>query len=204
MSRARERTDLVRSRVAVRVANPAALTRPIAVAILTTPLASNPESVGYATSASTTVVSARTRLILSTLAAAALVNNASLSPSTASTPHRVVIFINVVGCGTDDPNGIRANRCQLIESVTSRHTASKPSRYRYLRNINRRYVSIGIDGRPIVAWKNARYGSKNRSSSNSRSTASSSAGSPSTSTGSTASHNVGCSPTVRNIDGSDP
>jgi hypothetical protein len=114
-------------------------------------LANNPESVGYATSASTTVVSARTRSVLSTLAAAALANSASLSPSTASVPQRVVIFINVVGCGTDDPSGIRANRCQLIESVTSRHNGSNPSRYRYFRNINRRYVSIGTDGRPNVA-----------------------------------------------------
>jgi hypothetical protein len=128
MSRARDRTDRVRSRVAVRDANPASLIRRTVAASFATPLASNPESVGYATLASTTVVSARTRVTLRTFAAAALANNASFSPSTASVPQRVVIFINVVGCGTDAPSGIRANRCQLIESATSRHNGSNPSR----------------------------------------------------------------------------
>ena len=58
------------------------------------------------------------------LAAAALASKASLSPMTASSPQRVVIFINVVGCGTRVPNGIRQNRCQEIESDTSRHNDS--------------------------------------------------------------------------------
>jgi hypothetical protein len=40
------------------------------------------------------------------LADAALANNASFNPSTAAEPHRVVIFINVVGCGTEHPNGM--------------------------------------------------------------------------------------------------
>ena len=71
-----------------------------------------------------TVVSARTLSVRSSLAAAALVSSASLSPVTASCPHRVVIFINVVGCGTRVPNGIRQNRCQEIESDTSRHNDS--------------------------------------------------------------------------------
>ena len=106
ISRDRDRTDRVRSRVAVRHANPAALIRRTVPASFATPLASNPESVGYATSASTTVVSARTRVTLSTLAAAALATNASFSPSTASGPQRVVICINVVGCGTAAPSGI--------------------------------------------------------------------------------------------------
>jgi hypothetical protein len=55
---------------------------------------------------------------------AALANKASLSPVTAPSPQRVVIFINVVGCGTRVPNGIRQNRCQEIESDTSRHNDS--------------------------------------------------------------------------------
>lgn len=37
----------------------------------------------------------------------ALSSNASLSPATAASPHRPVSFINVVGCGTRVPNGIR-------------------------------------------------------------------------------------------------
>jgi len=97
-------------------------------AILATPLASNPESVGYTTSASTTVVSARTRLVLRTFAAAALASSVSFNPSTAAVPQRVVIFIKVVGCATVPPSGIRQNRCQEIESATSRHNGSNPSR----------------------------------------------------------------------------
>ena len=102
-----------------------------------------------------------------------------------------MIFINVVGCGTRPPSGIRQNRCHVIESVTSRHNVSNPSRYRYFKNINRRYVSIGIDGRPNVAWKNGANGAKNRTSSSSRSTRSSSAGITSASGGNSDSHNVG-------------
>ena len=71
-------------------------------------------------------------------ASAALANNASLSPRTAALPHRVDSFINVVGCGTAPSNGIRQNRRQVIESLTSRHNDSYPSRYRNFRNINRR------------------------------------------------------------------
>jgi hypothetical protein len=88
------------------------------------PLASSPESVGYPTSASTTVVSARTLLVRSSFASAALANSASLSPSTAADPHRVVSFINVVGCGTCPSNGSRQNIRHVIESDTSRHTLS--------------------------------------------------------------------------------
>ncbi len=43
-------------------------------------------------------------------------------------PQRVVIFISVVGCGTATPRGIRQKRCQEMESATSRHSGSKPSR----------------------------------------------------------------------------
>ena len=48
-------------------------------------------------------------------------SNASFNPSMALAPQRVVIFINVVGCAAATPKGIRQNRCQLIESATSRH-----------------------------------------------------------------------------------
>ena len=68
--------------------------------IFATPLANSDESDGYATLASTTVVSARTRFVFNTLASTALASNASFNPSTARSPQRVVIFINVVGCGT--------------------------------------------------------------------------------------------------------
>ena len=74
------------------------------------------------------MVSARTRLVRNTFASTALANNASLSPSTATLPHRVLNFINVVGWGTAASKGIRQNRRQVIESLTSRHNDSYPSR----------------------------------------------------------------------------
>lgn len=74
------------------------------------------------------MVSARTLLVFKTLAAWALANNASLRPSTADDPHRVVVFIKVLGCGTAVPRGIRQKRCHEIESATSRHKGSKPRR----------------------------------------------------------------------------
>jgi len=61
-----------------------------------------------------------------------------LHPQIAAVPHRVVSFINVVGCGTLPSSGIRQNRRQVIESLTSRHKLSKPSRYRNFKNISRR------------------------------------------------------------------
>jgi hypothetical protein len=72
----------------------------------------------------TTVVSARTLLMRSRLAAAAFASSASFNPSTAAEPHRMVSFITVVGCGTDPTNGIRHKRRQVIESDTSRHRLS--------------------------------------------------------------------------------
>ena len=73
-------------------------------------------------------MSARSRPVRSTFASAAFANNASFNASTAAWPQRDVVFINVVGCGTDPPSGMRQNRCQLIESATSAQTRSKPSR----------------------------------------------------------------------------
>jgi L-asparagine transporter-like permease len=73
-------------------------------------LASNPESVGYDTFAHTTVVSTRIRLVRNSFCSAALASSVSFKPATAAAPHRVVSFINVVGCGTDPSNRIRQNR----------------------------------------------------------------------------------------------
>jgi len=70
------------------------------------------------------VVSARNRVVRSSFASAAFANRASLQPSTAAVPQRVVSFINVVGCGTCPSSGIRQNRRQVIESATSRHRVS--------------------------------------------------------------------------------
>jgi len=67
-------------------------------------------------------------LVFSTLAASALASSASFRPSTAEDPQRLVIFINVVGCGTATPRGIRQKRCQEIESAVSRHSGSNPRR----------------------------------------------------------------------------
>gem|GEM_PF-2004873 len=69
------------------------------------------------------MVSTRILLVRSSFASAALANKASFNPSTAADPHRVVNFINVVGCGTDPSSGIRQNHRQVIESATSRHSA---------------------------------------------------------------------------------
>jgi hypothetical protein len=56
---------------------------------VTTPLATSDESDGYATFASTTVVSARTRLDLNTLASTGLANNSStMDAGTMVTPPR--------------------------------------------------------------------------------------------------------------------
>ena len=84
------------------------------------------------------MVSARSREVRSSFAPAALASSASFSPATAPLPHRVVSFISVVGCGTVPSSGIRQNRRQLIESLTSAHRLSYPSRYRNFRNISRR------------------------------------------------------------------
>ena len=85
---------------------------------------SRPESVGYLMSASTTVVSARTGSRFTTSASCALTNSVSFNWSTTSGPHRFVIFINVVGCGTRVPIGTRQNRRHAIESDTSAHNGS--------------------------------------------------------------------------------
>ena len=74
------------------------------------------------------MVSARSRVVRNGLACAAFASSASLHPSTAVVPHRVVSFINVVGCGTRPSIGIRQNRRQVIESETSAHKLSYPSR----------------------------------------------------------------------------
>jgi len=65
--------------------------------ILLTAWASSPESVGYSTLADTTVVSARTFPVFTNFCSPALASSTSLSCSTACSPHRVVIFISVVG-----------------------------------------------------------------------------------------------------------
>jgi hypothetical protein len=75
-----------------------------------------------------TVVSARTRAVRSNFAALALAHSASFSPATAVSPQRVVSLISVVGCGTLPSSGMRQNRRQVIESLTSAHRLSKPSR----------------------------------------------------------------------------
>jgi hypothetical protein len=79
----------------------------------------------------------------------------------------------------------------VIESDTSWHSDSYPSRYRNFKNINRRYVSIGVDGRPIRGSKNATNGVKNAGSSNNASTRDNSSGSRCNSSGRTDSHNDG-------------
>lgn len=74
------------------------------------------------------MVSTRTLLVRTSFASAALASSTSFNPSTAADPQRVVSFISVVGCGTRPSSGIRQNRRQVIESDTSRHKLSYPSR----------------------------------------------------------------------------
>lgn len=88
------------------------------------PRTSSPESVGYLMSAGTTVVSARSQSIPTTPAATALATSAALSSAISSGPQRVVIFISVEGCGAVPPIGMRQNRAQDTESVTSAHNVS--------------------------------------------------------------------------------
>ena len=54
-------------------------------------------------------------------AALVLLERMGLSPADL---HRVVSFISVVGCGTRPSSGIRQNRRQEIESLTSAHRLS--------------------------------------------------------------------------------
>ena len=84
------------------------------------------------------MVSARTWSSFTTWAAMALLSNASFSWSAAWSPQRVVIFMSVVGWGTGSVIPMRQKRRQAMESVTSAHSVSKPSRYRKRRNIIRR------------------------------------------------------------------
>ena len=76
--------------------------------------------------------------VFTNIASTALANNASLRASTVASPHRVVIFIRGVACGTVPSMPIRQNSRHEIESATSAHNVSNPSRQRYLRYINRR------------------------------------------------------------------
>jgi hypothetical protein len=78
--------------------------------------------------AGTTVVSTRIRVQRTSFASTAFATRASFNPSTADDPHRVVSFINVVGCGTGWSIPIRQNWRQAIESDTSRHNDSNPNR----------------------------------------------------------------------------
>ena len=198
IDRALDRTERVRSITGVRVANRCPRTLRANRTIFATPLANKLESDGYATFASITVVSARTRFVFNTFASAARANRASFSSLIARSPHRVVIFINVVGCGAAPPNGIRQNRCQLIESVTSRHNGSKPNLVAVLQehqpqirlDRDRRTPQLGVEEPPIRL--------KKPGSSNSRSTATSSAGIRNATSGKIDSHNVGWSFTVLN------
>ncbi len=124
ISRARRPAARRRSLITVPVAPPAACTRRAARTSLPTALASSPASAGKTTFAATTVVSARTRPVRSSFCSAALAHSASFSPATAASPHRVVSFISVVGCGTLPSSGIRQNRRHEIESLTSAHKLS--------------------------------------------------------------------------------
>lgn len=130
--------------------------------------------------------------------------SASLSASITSGPHRLVVFINVVGCGIFSPSGTRQNRRHDNESAASLTTASNDRPCLVFKNISRRYVSTGMLGRPQIGSKNFRYGSKNTGSSSNPSTATSSAAISRHSAGSSASHRVRFGFTVTNTMASIP
>src|ERR1019366_7218374 len=81
------------------------------------------------------------------------------SPPTASMPQRVVSFINVVGCGTLPSIGIRQNRRQVIESLTSRHKLSYP---KGVAELQKHHPQVGFHRRrwpahPMVKERQERY-----------------------------------------------
>ena len=75
-------------------------------------------------SAGTTVVSARNQPMSITPASTPTAMRCALSSATVAEPQRVVIFINVDGCGARSPSGIRQNRNHVNESDTSAHNVS--------------------------------------------------------------------------------
>jgi len=75
-------------------------------------------------SASTIVVSTRSRRERSTLRSTASASNPRLSSSSSSGPSRLVSFISVVASGTRPATAIRQNRRQVNESDTSPHNVS--------------------------------------------------------------------------------
>jgi hypothetical protein len=62
--------------------------------------------------------------VFTNFAASARASSASFSPSTASSPHRVVIFDKVDGAGADPSRLSRQKISHEIESLTSRHSDS--------------------------------------------------------------------------------
>ena len=128
IDRARRPAARRRSRTVVRDAAPAAWMRATSATISVIARTNSPESVGYATLASTTVVSARTLVQLHHLLPGGLDQQRPVQRLDHLGPQRAVILPSVDGCGTVVPSGIRQNRDQQIESATSRHNVSYPSR----------------------------------------------------------------------------
>ena len=117
-----------RSRTVVRDAAPAAWMRATSATISVIARTDSPESVGYATLASTTVVSARTLSSFTTFSPAALTSSARFSASITSGPQRAVILPSVDRCGTSCPAESGRTSGEGIKSATSRHNVSYPSR----------------------------------------------------------------------------
>ena len=84
----------------------------------------SPESVGYLMSASTTVVSARTRSTSTSPRSSAAASSSRFNASISSGPQRRVSLRIVDSSGTVASSPMRQNRRQLIESATSTHSRS--------------------------------------------------------------------------------
>ena len=62
--------------------------------------------------------------IRASVRSAAWTNSDWFNSATVCSPKRRVSLTSVVGWGTRPPSGMRQNRCQEIESATSRHSSS--------------------------------------------------------------------------------
>jgi hypothetical protein len=175
----------------VRTAPPAAWIRRPVAAIRFTAFASSPESVGYATFDGTTVVSTRTRVQRSSFASAAFASSASFNPSTR---HRAAPGGELHQRGRMRHWLVDPDPAELPPGDGIRHLPAQrlePEAVTELEDINRRYVSIGVDGRPIRGSKYGTKGVKKTGSSNKASTRANCSGSRRSSSGRIASHNVG-------------
>ena len=160
ISRARRPAARRRSVTLAPVAPPAACTHRAVRTSPATALANSPPSVGYATVAAITVVSARTLAARSNFCPAALAHNASFSPATTCGPHRLASFISVVGCGTGPSSPIRQNRRQLVvNEIETSDPPRHPAARRHVRGPGRKALAaVVLSGAALVIFGDSTRG----------------------------------------------